>query len=210
MTNLVKCVAIGDGFIGKTTLLMRLCKQELDEKYIPTIFDNHSITSVYNGQTYQIVLIDTAGQEEYSMLRKQFYDSANIFLVCFAVSSTDAFSNVKQLWLPEIEEYSNASKILVGTKSDLRKDPETIDNLNASGKIFVSSTVAKNFAKSHNMKYVECSAVTQDNVQEVLKTVLEVHSARSQESKKVISNPCCINPILQLAKRALCCKNNYV
>lgn len=87
----------------------------MDEKYIPTIFDNHSITSVYNGQTYQIVLIDTAGnwvkgvwesillfiyvsgQEEYSMLRKQFYDSANIFLVCFAVSSTDAFSNVKQL-----------------------------------------------------------------------------------------------------------------
>jgi GTPase SAR1 family protein len=50
----------------------RLCKQELDEKYIPTIFDNHSITSVYNGQTYQIVLIDTAGKLSERCMRIYF------------------------------------------------------------------------------------------------------------------------------------------
>ncbi|RZC39242.1 cell division control protein 42 -like [Asbolus verrucosus] len=159
--NIIKCVAVGDGFVGKTTLLARLCKKECDKEYNPTIFDNHSISSVYNGQTYDIILIDTAGQEGYSMLRKQMQESADIFLLCFSVSSTDSFSNVKEVWLPEVEAYPSASKILIGTKSDLRNDPETVDKLNASGAIFVSNSQAMNFAQSHNMKYVECSSAAQ-------------------------------------------------
>ncbi|KAJ3655146.1 hypothetical protein Zmor_014284 [Zophobas morio] len=204
----IKCVTIGDGCVGKTTLLLRLSQQECDNKHEPTVFDNYLVNAEHNGQSFEILLIDTAGQEGYEMLTRSFFDSANIILVCFDVTNTDSFYNVKEKWLREIEVCPSAVKILVGTKSDLRNDPETIDKLNANSKLFVTKTVAKNFAKVHNMKYVECSALTQENVQEVLKAIME--APRTKGTENGLSNPCCcVHPVLQLAKRVLCCKNNY-
>ncbi|XP_044267539.1 cell division control protein 42 homolog isoform X2 [Tribolium madens] len=210
--NVIKCVAVGDGFVGKTTLLTRLCKNEIDKDYTPTIFENHSISIEHNGQNYDIVLFDTAGQEDYSMLRKQVYESADVFLICFDVTNTDSFTNVKAVWLPEIEESgkSQSGKILLGTKSDLRKDVNTIDRLNSTGGIFISETGAKNLAKSHHMKYVECSAVMERNIQDVVQSILEVYKAKPSEiQKNTTPLPCCINPILRLIQRVICCKNNY-
>ncbi|KYB27692.1 Cdc42 homolog-like Protein [Tribolium castaneum] len=210
--NVIKCVAVGDGFVGKTTLLMRLCGKEIDKNYTPTIFENHSISTVHNGQNYDIVLFDTAGQEDYSLLRKQVYESADVFLICFDVTNASSFANVKTVWIPEIEEIgiSQQAKILLGTKCDLRCDPETIDRLNANREIFISENMAKKLAESHNMKYVECSAFIEKNTQHVVQTILEVYKAIPPEIQKS-STPsvCCINPVLRLIQRVICCKNNY-
>jgi small GTP-binding protein len=92
-----------------------------------------------------------AGQEDYDKLRPLSYPQTDVFLLCFSVNSRVSFENLKSRWLLEIQHFApNVPFIIVGTKSDLRKD---------GGGAFVSPEEGeklKNELKAS--RYIECSA----------------------------------------------------
>jgi hypothetical protein len=64
-----KFVTIGDGAVGKTSLLIKLCTGSFPEEYVPTAFDNFALNFSYYNVGHQISVWDTAGPEEYDRLR---------------------------------------------------------------------------------------------------------------------------------------------
>ena len=42
-------VIVGDGAVGKTSFLMRFCKNEFPDVHIPTVFENYTHRYPYNG-----------------------------------------------------------------------------------------------------------------------------------------------------------------
>ena len=78
----------------------------------------------------QLALWDTAGQEDYDRLRPLSYPDTDVLLLCFAVDNPDSFENVADKWAIELHTFcSGAPIILVGTKTDLRRDSDVIKNL---------------------------------------------------------------------------------
>merc|ERR1712224_711449 len=79
-------------------------------------------------------LWDTAGQEDYDRLRPLSYPNTDVFIVCYSIISPTSLENVGNKWLPEIRHHCpNSPFLLVGTKSDLRKDARALEKLKAKG-----------------------------------------------------------------------------
>ena len=79
----IKCVCIGDGSVGKTTLLILYTTGQIITDYIPTIFDNYSTNVIVDNTPISICFWDTAGQEDYDRIRPLSYPSTDVFLLCY-------------------------------------------------------------------------------------------------------------------------------
>lgn len=69
----VNITVVGDGFVGKTSMLFRFTEDKSPENYVPTIFDNYSGKLTVDGVEYKLQLRDTSGQEDYERIRKLSY-----------------------------------------------------------------------------------------------------------------------------------------
>ncbi len=59
----MKCTVVGDGGVGKTSLLLTYTTQTFPVEYIPTIFDNGSVTIMTDdGTAIEMDLCDTIGK----------------------------------------------------------------------------------------------------------------------------------------------------
>ena len=166
MFQSVKCVVVGDGAVGKTCLLASYATNSFPEEYVPTIFDNYSVNLMVDQRPVNLLLWDTAGQDDYDRLRPLSYPNTDVFLVCFSITSQSSFDNVKTKWMPEVTHHGpNVPIVLIGTKSDLRGDIFLSKELANRGRDFVSVEEAETFAKSVGAtKYIECSSLTQENL----------------------------------------------
>lgn len=73
-------------------------------------------------------------QESYDRLRPLSYPNTDCFLLCFSVVNPESFENIKKKWKDEVIHHCpSAKRLLVGTKKDLRDNPETLSELAKQG-----------------------------------------------------------------------------
>ncbi|KAL8712787.1 MAG: hypothetical protein Q9220_002995 [cf. Caloplaca sp. 1 TL-2023] len=113
-----------------------------------------------DGKTVKLQIWDTAGQERFRTITSSYYRGAHGICVVYDVTDMDSFNNVKQ-WLQEIDRYATegVNKLLVGNKSDM------------SDKKVVEYTVAKEFADSLGIPFLETSAKNASNVEQAFLTM---------------------------------------
>jgi len=181
----IKCVVVGDGAVGKTCLLISYTTNAFPGEYIPTVFDNYSANVMVDGKPINLGLWDTAGQEDYDRLRPLSYPQTDVFLVCFSVISNSSFENVKTKWVPEIQHHApNVPILLVGTKSDLRKDDNTIKQLNSRQQQMVTIDQAQRMAKEIGaVNFLECSALTQEGLKQVFDEAIRAAMSKPNKPK---------------------------
>jgi len=164
--------------------------QAFMEDYIPTMFDNFSAIEEIDGELVNVILWDTAGQEDYETIRTTTcFPNTHIFIVCFSVVHPDSFHNVKQKWLEELKKASpDTPFILVGTKTDLREKEDVVKKLAEKNKEPISSKEGKKRAKEIKAKaYVECNAKELSTVNEVFRTALKIVMDPLKDQKKLIA-----------------------
>ncbi|ODV85546.1 hypothetical protein CANARDRAFT_7653 [[Candida] arabinofermentans NRRL YB-2248] len=183
-----KIVIVGDGACGKTSLLYVFTLGEFPTEYHPTVFENYATDCRVDGKPVRLALWDTAGQEEYERLRPLSYSKAHIILIGFALNAPDSLDNAAVKWAQEVARYCpSAPVILVGLKKDLRpaddgSDPNYLDK-------YVPKERGDKVAKFIGAKkYVECSSLTGENVDDVF----EIATRASLLLKEEPDSGCCI------------------
>ncbi|KAJ6215908.1 hypothetical protein RDWZM_010408 [Blomia tropicalis] len=190
-----KLIIVGDGACGKTSILHVFTCEFFPETYTPTVFANYPISMEVDGNMVELVLWDTAGQEDYDRLRTLSYSQTNVCLITFSIDSPDSLSNVILKWYPEVAHYCpNVPIILVGNKMDLRNDPDTISELAKMKQEPVTTEDGMNIAKRIDAaQYLECSAKTQEGIREVFDVATRVALAMKKKKKSKRKLPsCCI------------------
>jgi Ras-related C3 botulinum toxin substrate 1 len=194
MPQNVKCVVVGDGAVGKTSMLLSYSTNRFPGEYEPTIFDNYAVNLMIDGKVVQLGLWDTAGQDDYDRLRPLSYAHTDVYMVCFSLISPASLRNVGAKWMPEVAHYAEADSVpivLVGTKMDARDDPDVAKVLASKGERPVTEEDGKELAAKFGATYVECSALTQQNLKHVFDTAVRL-GLQKQTRKRKPKAGCCV------------------
>ncbi len=148
-----KIVCIGDGGVGKTSLIVRLTENRFSEDYkmtLGTSFAAHSLSVEDNVVTLQIW--DLGGQPSFSHLRSFFYAGAKGGVIVFDLTDLKSLQSVP-VWRKELVSVcGEVPTVIIGNKNDL------------AGERVVSQGEAEGLARSFGAPYIETSAKTGDRV----------------------------------------------
>jgi len=119
-----KIVLLGEGRVGKTSLVLRYTQNKFDEKTPSTIqasFQTKMLT--VDGQSLTLAVWDTAGQERFHALGPIYYRDANGALLVYDITDNDSFARV-QNWVKELRKMLGTDIVLAiaGNKCDLERN----------------------------------------------------------------------------------------
>lgn len=184
--NAIKCILVGSVRTGKTCLLTSYINNEFSSEYVPTVFEHYCTDAMVSGIHYRVDLKDTSGMDYYDSLRPLDYYGTDIFLVCFSVVSPTSFDDVKNKWIPEITSHCTKTPfILIGTQIDLRSDSPTNKQSSKCDKQPITNEQGWNLTKElGGVKYLECSALTQEGLTNVFDEAFQAALGTSDPSAK--------------------------
>lgn len=189
----VKLVVVGDGAVGKTSLLISYATNNFPTDYVPTVFENYTARKKRGEETILLHLWDTAGQEEYDRLRPLSYPGADVVLLCFSTVSQASYDAIRDKWAPEVNHYIHeVPHLLIGTKIDLREAQHPDPN---SGKFEpITPEMGQAMAKQIKAaKYLEVSSKTRQGLEEVfaqaIDLVLEMRGISSSKGDGEAKSP---------------------
>ena len=115
-TPTYKVVFMGDGGVGKSTLLNRQVYNQFEKVYKPTIgAEVLPIGFQTNHGSIQVNIWDTAGQEKYSGLRDGYLINAHHVVIFYSVDSKLSARNIS-FWE---RDAGLLPTTIIGTKSDM-------------------------------------------------------------------------------------------
>ncbi|KAG8512213.1 Ras and EF-hand domain-containing protein, partial [Galemys pyrenaicus] len=204
-----KIVLAGDAAVGKSSFLMRLCKNEFRGNTSATLgVDFQMKTLIVDGEQTVLQLWDTAGQERqvlppvsssahisadrscghlvlgFRSIAKSYFRRADGVLLLYDVTCEKSFLNVRE-WVDMIEDATHESIpiMLVGNKADLR------DSTVAEGQKCVSGHFGEKLAMTYGALFCETSAKDGSNIVEaVLHLAREVKKRTDEDDSKSITN----------------------
>lgn len=156
-------VVLGDGGVGKTSIILRYTRNQFSETYEPTLEDNTKATIVYNDKKINIDIADTAGQDDYQSLRSRYMDVGDVFLVVYSVAEPRTLLTAKER-LSEIKVLKENKKfkfILVGNKCDIQQRA-------------VPAEDGQGVASQFDGMFLETSAKTNVNIQETFQAIAQM------------------------------------
>ncbi|KAM6170401.1 ras and EF-hand domain-containing protein [Rhynchocyon petersi] len=180
-----KIVLAGDAAVGKSSFLMRLCKNEFRGNTSATLgVDFQMKTLIVDGERTVLQLWDTAGQERFRSIAKSYFRRADGVLLLYDVTCEKSFLNVRE-WVDMIEDATHESVpiMLVGNKADLR------DDATAEGQKCVPGYFGEKLAMTYGALFCETSAKDGSNIVEaVLHLAREVKKRSDDDDSKSITN----------------------
>jgi GTPase SAR1 family protein len=119
-----------------------------------------------------------AGGEDYDRLRPLHYVNTDAFVITHSVIGPASYENVRSKWVPELRTlYPDVPIVIVGTKTDLRDDPEVVSKLKTKGLSPTTFEMASKLARDLNLNTaVECSSLNGENVHHVFDTAINLAS----------------------------------
>jgi len=164
--KIYKVIVLGDPAVGKTDLLKNFATNQFEEKYLPTV--GVSILKVPieledYGIIVNLMFWDIAGQPQFYMLHRPYYNGADGILLVFDITRSSTFGNIIN-WFSVAMKYglSGIPRILIGNKVHLKEERKII------------LPMAEHLSKKINAPYFETSALTGQNVKVVFQKIAEL------------------------------------
>ena len=160
-----KVLLLGDSTVGKTCFLLRYCDKTFQDAHLSTIGLDYRLKSMTlkNKKNIKLQIWDTAGQDRFRAITKNYYKGANGIILIYDVTNLQTFENVKN-WITQIREEANKNVVifLAGNKADLPEESRAVQKEDG-----------QKMAEEYNIPFQETSAKEGINVNETFQELVE-------------------------------------
>ncbi|XP_049884693.1 ras-related protein Rab-21 [Pectinophora gossypiella] len=173
-----KVVLLGEGCVGKTSLLLRYIEDKFNDKHLTTLqatFLNKKIN--INGKRINLAIWDTAGQEKFHALGPIYYRNSNGAILVYDITDEDSFVKVKN-WVKELRKMLGTQIVLViaGNKIDLEHERT------------VPLEEAESYANTVGAKHFYTSAKLNQGVEELFLDLTQEMTDRFEQNNRSDGN----------------------
>jgi small GTP-binding protein len=151
----LKVVMVGDGAIGKTSLINSYLESKFKDEYVPTTGARVYSKTIKadDGSAVRMVVWDVPGHRAFTEARTEYYKEASGIVYVFDVTKPETFTNLPR-WVDETSRYAPRAKaIIVGNKTDLVDERR------------VPRKRGERYALKLGAPYFEVSAKSRENVE---------------------------------------------
>ena len=118
-------IIIGNGGVGKSSMMRSFCKNgEFTGEYKKTIGTDFMRKEIYLdsiGEEVSMHIWDTAGQEEFSKLTRNYYKGAQACVLAFSTTDRDSFNAVPR-WMEQAKATTNIQTLSEAEKATIPND----------------------------------------------------------------------------------------
>ena len=180
--DILKIVILGEGRVGKTSILSKYFNKKFDSNQKSTINPSFYEKKVnHNGKIVQLKFWDTAGQEQFDAISKIYYQNAVGALLVYDVTIFETFQKVEK-WVNTLQEVvgKNITFLIAGNKFDLA-DKQSLEK---------NSSSIDSYCNKEHCKHIYTSAKTGYQVDEAFESLInsvvsKVSTAPKQKKKKI-------------------------
>ncbi|ESN90746.1 hypothetical protein HELRODRAFT_70655 [Helobdella robusta] len=169
-SNDYRVVVFGAGSVGKSSLVLRFVRGTFRDNYVPTIEDTYRQVISCNKQVCTLQITDTTGSHQFPAMQRLSITKGHAFILVYSITSRQSLEELKPIFQEIVQIKSSTDDIpimLVGNKSDEAAMREVATNEGAS------------LAKQWKSAFMETSAKTNHNVQELFQDLLQMEKKRS-------------------------------
>ncbi|KAJ8101106.1 small GTPase superfamily [Lipomyces tetrasporus] len=157
-----KIAVVGSRAVGKSSMTVQFVEEHFVESYYPTIENQFSKIIRYKGQDYATEILDTAGQDEFSIMNQKHSIGVHGYVLVYSITSRSSFDMIRVIRDKILNNTGTESipMVVVGNKSDLgaQRKVETIEG--------------RNLAQEWNCPFVETSARHNANIAKVFELLI--------------------------------------
>ncbi|NXO28378.1 RAB44 protein, partial [Cisticola juncidis] len=171
--HLYNVLFVGDSHVGKTSFLHRLHADTFNPHLSATVGMDYQIKNlVVDNKCFALRLWDSAGQERYRSVTRQFFRKADGVVLMYDITSEPSFSDVRY-WLGCVQEAAEdgVAVLLLGNKTDCAAQRK------------VPTKEGECLAKEHQLMFYECSAASGHNILESMVSFVRLLKVREDEMK---------------------------
>ena len=183
MTNLnYNVVVAGPGSVGKSAITLQFISRNFIKDYNPTIEEVFKKTVTIDGKVVYLDILDTAGQDEFTVLRSHHFSTGDGFLLVYSVDNRKAFEEISNFRgeITRAKDDENVPVVLIANKVDLDEERHE-----------VKKSEGENLAKSFDYPFLETSAKKRQNVDEAFALIVrEINKKRPQKTEKKKKKGC--------------------
>ena len=178
-----KIILLGDGEVGKTSLIRRFVIDRYDDKYILTIGSKITAKSLQIGVDKKIYdlniqIWDVLGQKGFTKLHHSSFKGTDGVLMVADITRKDTLISLARYWIPKVQNLvGDVPLIIIANKSDLIEEAQ------------FNEEVLKSFASLFNASFYFTSAKMGENVHQAFydigRKVLAKRDGKPLKSQKV-------------------------
>lgn len=115
---------LGFRAVGKSSLCIQYVNGKFSDDYTPTITETYSKSAEYKGKDYSITIMDTEGQDEFSLFSPIHSIQTHGYILVYSVTSRKSFEVIEVIFekMDNMTGGMRVPMLLVGNKKDLQAE----------------------------------------------------------------------------------------